>query len=178
MHGHGHTVTMWAVAAYAPKSPKKGFTVLRSVDVAELSLLCVMVPNPSPYQSSLPLAGLEVLLVEHESVAAFVVEDMLFDLGAATVWHAADVKAALALLRDRQPGVAVVDISLAGETADPIAERLKAAGIPAVFVAGYGRDGLRRRWSDCVAVQKPFRPTVLAGALRTALDGGRMPRSV
>jgi DNA-binding response OmpR family regulator len=135
-----------------------------------------MVANPGAYQSPLPLAGLDVLLVRHESAVAFVVEDMLFDLGAERVWHAADVEAALALLRDRRPGVAVVEVSLAGEPAEPIAARLAAAGIPAVFVTGYGPDERRRRWSHCVTVQKPFRPATLASALRAVLDVGHPPR--
>ncbi|MDE2227550.1 MAG: response regulator [Alphaproteobacteria bacterium] len=136
-----------------------------------------MVASPATDKSSAPLAGLEVLLVEHESVAAFVVEDMLFDLGAATVWHAADVDAALNLLRDHRPGVAVVDISLAGEPAYPVAERLRAAEIPFVFVTGYGRDGIRRRWSNHAAVQKPLRPAALAMALRTVLNDRAAPPS-
>ncbi len=127
-----------------------------------------MVANPA--RSAVPpLAGLEVLLVEHESVAAFVAEDMLFDLGAATVWHASDVDGALALLRDRRPGIAVVDVNLAGEPADPVAERLAAAAIPFVFVAGYGREGIGGRWSEHITVQKPFRPATLAAAMRAAL---------
>ena len=135
----------------------------------------MMVAKPTPREAPPPLAGLEVLLVEHEGAAAFVVEDMLFDLGAATVWHAADVNGALALLRDRRPGVAVVDLSLAGEPAYPVAERLTAAAIPFVFVAGYGGGGVRRRWSNHVTVQKPFRPAALAAALRAALDSVRQP---
>ncbi|MGH6975502.1 MAG: response regulator [Stellaceae bacterium] len=121
-----------------------------------------------------PLAGLEVLLVEDESAAVFVVEDMLFNLGAATVWHAADVDDALTLLRDHRPGIAVVDINLAGQPAYPVAERLQAAGIPFIFVTGYSGDGVRRRWSDHTTVQKPFRPATLAVALRAALDAQRV----
>lgn len=133
-----------------------------------------MVAGPAPYEFPPPLAGLEVLLVEHESVAAFVAEDMLFDLGAATVWHAADQDAALALLRDRRPGVAVIDVSLAREPTDAVAERLKAAKIPIVFVAGYGRDGSGCR-PDAVTVQKPLRPATLAAALRAALADAPRP---
>ena len=120
-----------------------------------------------------PLAGLEVLLVEDESAAVFVVEDMLFNLGAATVWHAADVDDALALLRDHRPGIAVIDINLAGAPAYPVAERLQADGIPFIFVTGYSGDGVRRRWSGHTTVQKPFRPATLAVALRAALDAQR-----
>ncbi len=120
-----------------------------------------------------PLAGLEVLLVEDEGAAVFVVEDMLFNLGAATVWHAADVDDALALLRDHRPGIAVVDINLAGEPAYPVAERLEAAGIPFVFVTGYSGHDVHRRWADHTRVQKPFRPATLAMALRAVLDAQR-----
>jgi len=120
-----------------------------------------------------PLAGLEVLLVEDDSAAVFVVEDMLFSLGAATVWHAADVDDALALLRDHRPGIAVVDINLAGEPAYPVAEWLQAADIPFIFVTGYSGDSVRRRWSGHTTVQKPFRPATLAIALRAALDAQR-----
>jgi len=120
-----------------------------------------------------PLAGLEVLLVEDDSAAVFVVEDMLFNLGAATVWHAADVADALALLHDHRPGIAVVDINLAGEPAYPVAERLQAADIPFIFVTGYSGSSVHRRWSDHTRVQKPFRPTTLAVALRAALDAHR-----
>lgn len=120
-----------------------------------------------------PLAGLEVLLVEDDSAAVFVVEDMLFNLGAATVWHAADVDDALALLRDHRPGIAVIDINLAGEPAYPVAERLQAADIPFIFVTGYSGRDVHRRWADHARVQKPFRPSTLAVALRAVLDAHR-----
>lgn len=125
-----------------------------------------------------PLAGLEVLLVEDESAAVFVVEDMLFNLGAATVWHAADVDDALALLRDHRPGIAVVDINLGGELAYPVAERLQAAGIPFIFVTGYSGNDVHRRWSDHMRVQKPFRPATLAVALRAVLDARCAPTAL
>jgi len=160
----------------APKNRLKKVSRFADVGrVPDVLPLRVMVTNPAADEFPPLLAGLEVLLVEHESVAAFVVEDMLFDLGAATVWHAANVAGALALLRDRRPGVAVVDVSLAGEPAYPIAERLKAADIPFVFVAGYGRDDMGRRWGDHVTVQKPLRPATLATALRAALHTAAAP---
>lgn len=120
-----------------------------------------------------PLAGLEVLLVEDDSAAVFVVEDMLFNLGAATVWHAADVDDALALLRDHRPGIAVIDINLAGHLAYPVAEHLQAADIPFIFVTGYSGDSVHRRWAEHTRVQKPFRPSTLAVALRAVLDAHR-----
>jgi len=125
-----------------------------------------------------PLAGLEVLLVEDDGAAVFVVEDMLFNLGAATVWHAADVDDALALLRDHRPGIALVDINLAGELAYPVAERLQATNIPFIFVTGYSGDHVHRRWSGHTRVQKPFRPSTLGVALRAVLDAHRASMSM
>lgn len=124
-------------------------------------------------QARPPLAGIEVLLVEDDNAAVFVVEDMLLNLGAATVWHATDVDGALALLRDHRPGIAIVDINLGGKPAYPVAERLQAADIPFIFVTGYSGNGVRGRWSGHVMVQKPFRPATLAIALRAVLDARR-----
>jgi CheY-like chemotaxis protein len=160
----------------APQNRLKTGSWFRHVSaVSDLLPLPMTLPDPISRPARPPLAGLEVLLVEHESAAVFVVEDMLFNLGAATVWHAANVDDALALLRDHRPGVAVVDVSLAGEPAYPVAERLQAAAIPFVFVAGYSGDSIKRRWSDQVTVQKPFRPAALAAALSAALDAKRTP---
>src|SRR5215207_6213081 len=49
--------------------------------------------DPAPH-----LKGLKVLVVEDESIISFLIEDLATKLGAAEVWHAASVAAALALL--------------------------------------------------------------------------------
>lgn len=114
-------------------------------------------------------AGVQILLVEDETVVSFVIEDMLKELGCSKVWHARGVGEALAILRDRRPDAAVLDVNLAGELGYAVAEHLESAHIPFLFATGYGRHGIPDRWSSRPAIQKPFRYQALAAALGSLL---------
>lgn len=113
-----------------------------------------------------PLAGCDVLLVEDEIVIALMVEDMLRELGARSVFHATTVAEALDILARVEPHCAVLDVNLGGDTAYAIAERLQARRIPFVFATGYGQHGIASRWQQQTVLQKPFEARLLAHALR------------
>jgi DNA-binding response OmpR family regulator len=121
---------------------------------------------------SLHLHGAKVLIVEDETLISFLIEDMLHELGCAEIWHAAAVKQALAILDDRCPDVALLDVNLGHELVYPLAARLEEEQIPFVFATGYGRKGLAERWSDRPVVQKPFAREALEAALGAALRNG------
>ncbi len=114
-------------------------------------------------------AGVRSLLVEDETVVSFLIEDMLKELGCANIWHARGVVQAIAILRDRQPDAAVLDVNLAGELGYPIAEQLESAQIPFLFATGYGRNGIPAQWASKPTIQKPFRYDALAQALAALL---------
>ncbi len=114
-------------------------------------------------------AGVRILLVEDETVVSFLIEDMLKELGCANIWHARGVDQAIAMLRDRQPDAAVLDVNLAGELGYPIAEQLESAQIPFLFATGYGRNGIPAQWASKPTIQKPFRYDALAQALAALL---------
>jgi CheY-like chemotaxis protein len=116
-------------------------------------------------EASPQFAGQKVLIVEDEAIVSFLIEDMLRDLGFATVWHAASVKAALAILGDRRPDAAVLDVNLAGEMVFPVATSLAAARIPFIFATGYGRKGIPGAWDETPVIQKPFDIDTLGHAL-------------
>jgi CheY-like chemotaxis protein len=122
-----------------------------------------------PVQTHASLDAISVLLVEDETMISFLVEDMLTELGCATVWHAGGVEKALALLRAHRPDAAILDVNLAGEPSFPIAERLEALQIPFVFATGYGRTGMPPRWAPRPTIQKPFRFSELKTALESLL---------
>jgi len=113
--------------------------------------------------------GVRILLVEDETVVSFLIEDMLKELGCANIWHASGVRQAIAILRDRQPDAAVLDVNLAGEPGYPIAEHLESAQIPFLFVTGYGRHGIPDQWAAKPTIQKPFRYATLATMLGSLL---------
>jgi len=113
--------------------------------------------------------GVRILLVEDETVLSLLIEDMLTALGCADIWHASGVDQAIAILCDRQPDAAVLDVNLAGEPGYPVAEHLEAVHIPFLFATGYGRYGLPKRWAAKPSIEKPFRYDALAAALGSLL---------
>lgn len=128
-------------------------------------------PTPvTPHSGShLFLQGLDVLIVEDETMVAFLIEDMLHDLGCARPRHVSSVQEALDALAADRPDVAVLDVNLGGEKVYPVAERLEAAGVPFLFATGYGTSGMPVHWTQWPVIQKPFRLQTLATALRSAL---------
>jgi CheY-like chemotaxis protein len=116
------------------------------------------------------LEGLTFLVVEDETIVSFLLEDMLAELGCATVLHAGRVGEALDLLRERLPDAAVLDVNLGGEYVYPVATRLAEAQVPFVFTTGYGRAGIPDDWAARPVVQKPFSIAALAEALHNAMQ--------
>ncbi|WP_426957367.1 response regulator [Muricoccus radiodurans] len=116
------------------------------------------------------LAGRKVLVVEDETLVAMLVEDTLLDAGAAVIGPAATVAEALQLLNAERPSVAVLDLNLAGETSEPVADALAAMGVPFVVASGYGAAGLPARHAGVPVLAKPYAPEDLTAAL-TRLPG-------
>ena len=119
------------------------------------------------------LHGLRMLVVEDETIVSLLVEGMLTDLGCKEVWYASSVDEALAILAERTPDAAVLDVNLYGETAYPVARQLEAAEVPFVFATGYGASGISDEWAGRPVVQKPFHSDMLASALASALETAR-----
>ena len=115
------------------------------------------------------LAGMDVLLIEDETMVSFLIEEMLEQLGAGTVRHAAQLDAGMNLVAAKRPALAILDVNIGGETVFPLAERLEAAGVPFVFITGYGREGLSGRWSERTVLQKPLTAQEFEQGLRKAL---------
>lgn len=114
-------------------------------------------------------AGLKILVIEDEVILFLLIEDMLNELGVAEAWHAVSIRDALAILDDRRPDAAVLDVNLAGEMAYSIANRLDESSIPFVFVTGYGRGGIPQEWAAYPVIEKPFELQTLAASLGSVL---------
>jgi len=109
----------------------------------------------SDFDTRLPLRGKNVALIEDEALVAMFVEELLLDLGAATVGFAANVPKGLALLEREQPNFAVLDLNLGGQASYPVAEKLESANVPYLFLTGYGIDGVDLAWRSRPILQKP-----------------------
>lgn len=119
------------------------------------------------------LAGLDVLLIEDETMVSFLIEEMLEQLGAGTVRHAARLEAGLNLIAAKLPALAILDVNIGGETVFPVAEKLETAGIPFVFITGYGREGLDGKWAAREVLQKPLTVQEFEQGLRRLLGKER-----
>lgn len=113
------------------------------------------------------LAGLRVLLVEDEMLVAWLLHDMLADLGCAVVGPAARVAQALAMIDAQAFDAAVLDVNLNGQTSYAVADALTARGVPFVFSTGYAKDRVAQPYRGRPILQKPFHEGELGAALET-----------
>jgi CheY-like chemotaxis protein len=117
------------------------------------------------------LSGKRILVVEDEAIVAMLIEDILMDHGAAVVGPAARIETAMELADGEAIDAAVLDVNLAGATTAPVAERLRARGIPFAFATGYGVSGLPAGFEDSPLLQKPFQEHDLTAVLSRTLGG-------
>ncbi len=102
-------------------------------------------------------AGLRVLIVEDESLVALEAEMGLEQLGYEVLGVAVDVQAALEAAIDGQCDVVVLDLSLDGCRADPIADALDRSAIPFIVASGTPIDDSMPRAVRCAPrVPKPY----------------------
>jgi CheY-like chemotaxis protein len=107
-----------------------------------------------------------VLLVEDEGLVALLLEDMLDELGFRVAHSAASVAQALAWLEQGgAPDAALLDVNLAGEKVFPVAEALRARGVPFAFSTGYG-EAHDARFGAAPLLGKPINGARLAEVLR------------
>ena len=88
--------------------------------------------------TTLGKAPSHLLVVEDSMIIAMDTEDNLRALGVKTVTAAGNVAAALKSIEQDPPEFAVLDFNLGTETSEPVAQVLRARGIPFVLATGYG----------------------------------------
>jgi CheY-like chemotaxis protein len=123
-------------------------------------------------------SGRRVLLVEDESIVAWLLKDMLVDLGCSVVGPAADVNQALAMIEAESIDVVVLDVNLRGQMSYPVADVLVARGVPFVFSTGYDKDRLLDGYRIFPALQKPFHRSDLGDTLAKLLASKERERNV
>lgn len=113
----------------------------------------------------------DVLVVEDDPIIALDAEDTLLGFGVKTVRTAGSVAKALAMIAERQPDFALLDVSLIREKSFAVAERLDSLKIPYAFVTGYGADALLpAAFTGRQRLAKPYSTDALK-ALLTSTSG-------
>jgi two-component sensor histidine kinase/DNA-binding response OmpR family regulator len=96
-----------------------------------------------------------VLIVEDEALVALVLADQLSDMGLSVVGPCSSVTEAKAAVAESDFEAAILDVNLGGELVYPVADLLVLRGTPFVFVTGYGRESIDRRFADVSVLEKP-----------------------
>jgi len=96
-----------------------------------------------------------VLVVEDEWLIAEDHVSSLKDAGFEIVGPASSVKTALRLIQNEHIDVALLDIGLNGETSYPIADVLKARGVPFAFLSGFVDKDIPVHLRGCRILAKP-----------------------
>jgi CheY-like chemotaxis protein len=99
----------------------------------------------------------QVLLVEDAAIIAMLMEDMLAEFSCDVLETVGELDAATAAAMTTRFDMAFVDVNLGGNPAYPVADILRARGIPFAFVTGYGSAGGAADYADVPVLQKPFR---------------------
>ncbi len=122
------------------------------------------------------LTGMRVLIVDDEALIALGLRDAAEQLGCTVIGPAHATGTALALVRQRAPDLAILDINLAGTSNAPIARALKALGIPFIYCTGYAEPAAQiAPGLEAEVIAKPTDLPVLAAALRRAAAGRQEP---
>lgn len=123
------------------------------------------------------LLGLDILIVEDEAMLAQDIAFTMEDAGAEIVGPAYSLDSALALVMEAgfHADVAILDVDLGGRDVFPVAERLRALGIPFLFHTGHGdRMHLTSMFPGAIVCMKPsLQNDLIAGVQELAARSGR-----
>jgi len=103
------------------------------------------------------LKGVRVLVVEDEYFVAILIEEILESAGCIVTGPIPRLPEALDAVDHENYDVAVLDVNLAGERINPVADALSERNVPFLFVTGYGANALPREYAERPHLCKPFR---------------------
>ena len=112
------------------------------------------------------LKGRRLLVVEDEYLIAADLADVLTGQGANVIGPVGSIKDALDMLAtERQIDGAILDINVRGERVYPVADALRARGVPFVFATGYDSWVIPDAFANVPRLEKPVRAAALARLL-------------
>ncbi|QNM83047.1 response regulator [Sphingomonas sabuli] len=114
-----------------------------------------------------------ILVVEDEPLIAMMLEDFLETLGHTVHTTCDTVKCAIDAIDETKQGdvdVAIIDVNLGGETAWPVAQRLREESIPFVIATGGHVDPPPAEFANVPTIEKPYTVDRLTPAIEAAIN--------
>jgi CheY-like chemotaxis protein len=108
------------------------------------------------------------LVVEDEVLVGMLIEEMLRELGYEIAGLSTHLDHAVTLARTATFDVALLDINLNGQPSFPVADAVRARGLPFLFATGYGSRIVPEPYRTVPILQKPFSLAELKDALERA----------
>jgi len=102
------------------------------------------------------LRGKRILVVEDEPLVAIDIRACLASAGCEVLGPAGTIAEAKALIEHANFDAAYLDLNLAGDSSEELAQTLTRKNIPFAFLTGYQRAALPAAFRDCVMLAKPF----------------------
>jgi DNA-binding response OmpR family regulator len=115
-------------------------------------------------------AELRILIIEDHAALARCIAEALKDFGCVVVGLVADLKSALQAVQQGGFDVAVLDWTLRGEEAAPVADALLAGGCPFLVTSGHRASTMPRRVRQVPFLQKPFTMCALNSAIKALVS--------
>ncbi|MEA2847454.1 MAG: hypothetical protein QOG78_2735 [Rhodospirillaceae bacterium] len=134
-------------------------------------------PVPADEGARRSLADMRLLVVEDELLVSMLIEEILGEFGATVAGPYGRLADGLAAAKAERFDGAILDLNLAGESADPLADLLLARGVPFIFITGYQRESIDRRYANVPVLQKPIDAAALESVLLTLLGSEPMLRA-
>src|SRR6516225_4836937 len=116
-----------------------------------------------------PLEGVRVLVVEDEYLVAILIEEILESAGCVVMGPIPRLPEALDAAHHDNCDAAVLDVNLAGQRIDPVADALSERNVPFMFVTGYGANALPGEYAERTLIHKPFRMADLLSAVSSLM---------
>ena len=113
---------------------------------------------------------IRVLVVEDDALLALDIARHLTSAGFEVVGPATSVTKALRLIGNVGCDVAVLDVNLGRDTAEPVAHELRVRKTPFVVLSGYSGEQHPPGFRGAPSLSKPVRPTVLVAMLQRCLS--------
>jgi CheY-like chemotaxis protein len=114
----------------------------------------------------------DVLIIEDEPIIALDIETLVQELGHSVTGIARTHKEAVALVRQKRPGLVLADIQLADGSSglEAVAEILETIDLPVIFITAYPERLLTGdRPEPAFLITKPFQPEAVKAAISQAL---------
>jgi PAS domain S-box-containing protein len=152
---------------------REGLRCTLSIPAAQIAAppAAAEAPAPAPTDNGTrrSLADMRLLVVEDELLVSMLIQEILGELGATVAGPYGRLADGLAAAKAERFDGAILDLNLAGESADPLADLLLARGVPFVFITGYQRESIDRRYANVPVLQKPIDAAALESVLLTLL---------